>query len=149
MCHACSMQLDQVLVDAAIAQAERRWPAGESGGAAAVYLDDGRILTSVGLDNLNGGVSLCHETGAICQAYTLDKKITASVCVYRDRERVLILPPCGICQERLALWGPDVQVTVPNVTGWIARTLREVNPFYWGSQFTGDGTGPAPEAHFS
>ncbi len=154
MCHDSYMQLDQSLVNAAIAQMDRRWPAGEEGGAAAVYLDDGRILTSVGLDNLNGGVSLCHETGAICQAYTLDKKITASVCVYRDpeRERVLVLPPCGICQERLALWGPDVQVGVPDdssVTGWSARTLRDVNPFYWGSQFTEDGAWPAPEAHFS
>ncbi|MEU8278793.1 cytidine deaminase [Microbispora bryophytorum] len=148
------MQLDQNLVDAAIGQMDRRWPPGEQGGAAALYLNDGQILTSVGLDNLNGGVSLCHETGAICQAYTLDKKITASVCVYRDpeRERVLVLPPCGICQERLALWGPDVQVGVPDdssATGWRARTLREVNPFYWGSQFTEDGAWPAPEVHFS
>ncbi|MEV4324120.1 hypothetical protein AB0J37_17965 [Microbispora rosea] len=87
------MQLDQTLVDAAIAQMDRRWPADEPGGAAAVYLEDGKILTSVGLDNLNGGVSLCHETGAICQAYTLNKKVTASVCVYRasDRDRVLVL----------------------------------------------------------
>ncbi|TQS20343.1 cytidine deaminase, partial [Microbispora hainanensis] len=101
-----------------------------------------------------GGVSLCHETGAICQAYTLDKKVTASVCVYRDsgRDRVLVLPPCGICQERLALWGPDVQVGVPDdssVKGWGVRTLREVNPFYWGSQFTEDGAWPAPDVHFS
>ncbi|NRQ39403.1 cytidine deaminase [Nonomuraea sp. NN258] len=148
------MHLDQKLVDAAVAQLERRWPVGEPGGAAAVYLADGRILTSVGLDNLNGGVSLCHETGAICQAYTLDERVTASVCVYREpaEGRSLVLPPCGICQERLALWGPDVQVGVPDPAsagGWSARTLREVNPYYWGSQFTGDGSWPGFAAHTS
>ncbi|AWS42552.1 cytidine deaminase [Streptosporangium sp. 'caverna'] len=148
------MYLDQRLVDAAIDQMDRRWPADEQGGAAAVYLDDGEILTSVGFDNLNGGVSLCQETGAICQAYTLNRKVTASVCVCRipGREQILVLPPCGICQERLALWGPDVEVGVPDRTspaGWCARTLREVNPFYWGSQFTDDGAWPPPQLHYS
>ncbi|MEW2349593.1 hypothetical protein AB0904_18190 [Streptomyces sp. NPDC006684] len=34
--------------------------------------------------------------------------MVASVCVCRDLEhgRVLILLPCGICQEWLALWAP-------------------------------------------
>ncbi|MCC5580024.1 cytidine deaminase [Microtetraspora sp. AC03309] len=148
------MNLDQRLVDAAIAQMDRRWPAREYGGAAAVYLDDGEILTSVALDNLNAGVTLCHETGAICQAYTLDRRITASVCVCRipGRDGVVVLAPCGICQERLALWGPDVQVGVSDhttPTGWRARTLREVNPFYWGSEFADDGGWPTPEVHCS
>ncbi|MFF4412931.1 cytidine deaminase [Streptosporangium sp. NPDC001559] len=148
------MRLDQALVDAAIAQMERRWPADEPGGAAAVYLEDGQIITSVGLDNFNDGVSLCHETGAFCQAYTLNKRITASVCVFREsaRDRVLFLPPCGVCQERLALWGPDVQVGVPDGSspaGWGVRTLREVNPYYWAPQFTEDGTWPTFEAHSS
>jgi len=62
----------------------RRWPADEHGGAPAVYLHDGEILTSVCLDNLNAGVVLCHEVGAMCQAYTLDRTVVASVCVGRD-----------------------------------------------------------------
>lgn len=145
------MQLDQKLVDAATGQLDRRWPPGEQGGAAAVYLDDGQIITSVGLDNMNGAVSLCHETGAICQAYTLERRITASVCVFRDESgRVLVLPPCGICQERLALWGPEVQVAVPGgPAGWTARPLREMNPHYWGTQFTPDGSWPSFELHSS
>lgn len=145
------MKLDQRLVDAATAQLDRRWPAGEPGGAAALYLDSGQILTSVGLDNLNGGVSLCHETGAICEAYRVEARVTASVCVFRDVERglYLVLPPCGICQERLALWGPDVQVGVRDDSpqGWAARTLREVNPYYWGAQFTPDGNWPDYRTH--
>ncbi len=138
------MNLDQRLVDAAIDQMNRRWSADEYGGAAAVYLEDGQILTSVCLDNINAGVTLCHETGAICQAYTLDKRVTASVCVSRKpgSAEIFVLAPCGICQERLALWGPEVQVGVGDQSapaGWTSRTLLEVNPFYWAAHFATDG----------
>ncbi|MFH9957582.1 cytidine deaminase [Streptomyces roseolus] len=145
------MTLDQELVDAAIAQLNRRWPPEEPGGAAAVRLDDGRILTSVGFDNIHASVTLCQETGAYCQAYTLDRAVTASVCVFRDPEdgRHVILPPCGVCQERLALWGPDVEVGVPDPedpTRWIARRLEEVNPYYWAPHFAG-GVWPSTKQH--
>jgi cytidine deaminase len=148
------MNADQRLVDAAIDQMNRRWPAAEDGGAAAVYLADGQILTSVCLDNLNGGVSLCHETGAICQAYTLDKRLTASVCVTRSAgsDEITVLAPFGICQERLALWGPEVSVGVGDPgspSGWSARTLLEVNPFYWGAHFADGGRWPSYAQHTS
>lgn len=77
-------------------------------GAAAVRFADGGVFTGVGLDKLHGAVALCQETGAFVQAYTRDRDVVASVCVCRDLEhgRVLILPPCGISQEWLALWAP-------------------------------------------
>ncbi|MFF0474650.1 cytidine deaminase [Streptomyces sp. NPDC004284] len=145
------MKLDQALVDAAVAQLQRRWTPDEPGGAAAVYLDDGRVLTSVALDNMNAGVTLCQETGAYCQAYTLDRRVTASVCVFRTPEdgRFVVLPPCGICQERLALWGPDVEVGVPDPedpTRWHTRTLAELNPYYWARQFA-EGAWPSYAQH--
>jgi cytidine deaminase len=145
------MRLDQALVDAAVDLMERRWPKGEPGGAAAVRLADGGVLTSVGLDNMHGSVALCQETGAFIQAYTQERTVTASVCVNRDleRDRILILPPCGVCQERLALWGPSVEVAVPlehDPTGWEGRTLAEVNPYYWARQFT-DGQWPSQAEH--
>jgi len=146
------VRLDQELFDAAVAQLERRWPADEPGGAAAMYLDNGQIVTSVGLDNLNGGVTLCGETGAICQAYTLDRRVTASVYVYRETGgEPKVLAPCGICQERLAIWGPDVQVAVPDPdapAGWSARTLAEVHPYYWAKAFA-DGQWPPTSLHIA
>lgn len=144
------VNLDQKLLDAAIAQLERRWPVGEPGGAAAMYLDDGQIVTSVGFDNVNGGVTLCGETGAICQAYTLNRRVVASAYVFREAGgEPYVLAPCGICQERLALWGPDVQVAVPDSdspTGWSARTLAEVHPYYWAKAFA-DGEWPPMSLH--
>ncbi|EHK80153.1 cytidine deaminase [Saccharomonospora azurea] len=144
------MELDQRLVDAAVEQMERR---GRTE-AAAVYLHDGRILTSVALDNLNAAATLCAETGAICQAHTLGASITASVFVSRwdgGRDHS-VLAPCGICQERLALWGPDVQVGVADPvaeSGWSVRTLRELNPYYWGVHFADGGDWPSAAVHGS
>jgi len=70
------MHLDQRLVDAAIAQALSRFPEC-SGGAAALYLSDGRILTSVCFDTPNESANLCHETGAICEANRLGLAVVA------------------------------------------------------------------------
>ncbi|MFI0470817.1 hypothetical protein ACH347_42730 [Saccharopolyspora sp. 5N102] len=94
------------------------------------------------------------ETGALCQAYTLDKRVTASVCVSKlpGAEGHPVLAPCGVCQERLALWGPDVEVAVADAdspSGWSARTLRELNPFYWGTLFSADGGWPSAAEHLA
>jgi cytidine deaminase len=129
------MKLDQALVDAAIELLKRRFP--EQGGvAAALYTDDGQIHTSVNFDPEWGGGGLCAETGAICEAFTQNKRVTASACVSRlDGDGAIVtLTPCGICQERLFHWGQAVEVAVPHpgdTTAWIAKTLNEVQPYYW------------------
>lgn len=137
------MSLDQHLVDAAIAQAVTRFPTGYAG-AAALYLEDGRVLTSVCLETPNEAANLCHETGAICEAYRLGLRVTASVCVSREGpgEAFVILTPCGVCQERLATWGLDLEVAVPSAADpsrWEARRLGEVQPYYWRRPFLGEG----------
>ena len=131
------MNLDQALVDAAIEQAVKRFPSGYAG-AAALYTEDGDLITSVCFDSPNEVANLCHETGAICEANRRDAQVTASVCVSRSEpgEPFVILTPCGLCQERLAKWGLEVQVAVPLATDsskWQAKQLREVQPFYWGN----------------
>ncbi|GAA1247618.1 cytidine deaminase [Oryzihumus leptocrescens] len=148
------MDVDQRLLDAAVDQMERRWPAGEQAGAAAVYLSDGSILTSVCLDNINPGVVLCHEVGALCQAYTQNAIVVASGCAGRDEgsAQLHVYAPCGVCQERLALWVPDVQVGVSDpasASGWSSRSLRDVNPHYWAARFGSDGGWPSLTQHTS
>ena len=129
------MPIDQSLVDAAIAQALQRYPDGYTG-AAAVRTASGKVITSVAFDAPHGGVSLCHKTGAFCEANRLDEKVVASVCVSRSEpgRPFLILAPCGICQERLAVWGADVEVAVA-VAGkpdqWESKRLSDINPHYW------------------
>ena len=134
------MKLDQALIDAAIALLEQRFP-GKDGIAAAAYTADGEILTSVSFQPEWGGGGLCAETGAICEANKRDVAITAIACVSRlsGDSPIMILTPCGICQERLFHWGADIEVAVPSPshpTHWIAKTLREVQPFYWVNAFS-------------
>ena len=129
------MGVDQALIDAAIQQALARFPVGYAG-AAAVRLDTGQILTSVCFDPPNTTAALCHEVGALCEANRLGARVIAAACVSRsgpDRP-FLILAPCGICQERLALWGRDVEVAVavPARPGlWESKRLSELQPHYW------------------
>jgi cytidine deaminase len=135
------MSIDQKLVSAAIQFVEQRFPPDkEWAGAAAMYLADGRILISTAPDAFNPSVEICHETGAICEAFKLDERVVATVCVSRDRTgKFRILSPCGVCQERLMIWGPDVEAAVPDdndPTKWLVKTLGELQPFYWRKQFT-------------
>lgn len=129
------MPLDQSLVDHAIQQALVRFPTGYAG-AAAIRTDSGQVLTSVCFEAPNSGASLCHETGAYCEANRIGAKVVASVCVSRSEpgKPFLILAPCGICQERLATWGPEVEVAVavPGQPGvWQSKRLDELQPHYW------------------
>ena len=131
------MPLNQSLVDAAISQALARFPAGYAG-AAAVETETGKVITSVAFDAPNAVAGLCHEAGAYCEANRIEEKVIASVCVSRSEpgRPFLILAPCGICQERLALWGEHVEVavSVPGIPGqWQSKRLREVSPHYWGN----------------
>ena len=131
--------LDQRLVDAAIALLNARFP-GTDGVAAAIYCDDGSILTGVSFEPEYGSVGLCAEVGPICEANTLGKRIVASVCVARDTPTspIVILSPCGVCQERLMYWGQDIEVAVPepnDPTRWLPVRLADVQPYYWAKVF--------------
>lgn len=135
------MAVDQALVDAAIDLASSRFAGEPWSGAAALRLDNGTILTSTGPDAPNVAASLCHETGAICEAFKLGRQVTATVCVTAADATgdYWILAPCGICQERLFAYGPDVEVAVPepeDPTRWHTVALRDVQPHWYGRIFT-------------
>ena len=146
------MQVDQALFDAAVDQLYARWPGTHTGVAAAVYLSDGSILTGVSFDNINAAMTLCAETGPICQANTMGKAITASICIAQEEggQGPHVLAPCGACQERLALWGPDVGVGVAcadSDTGWESKTLIEVHPHYWAAVYAEESGWPTQTEH--
>ncbi|WP_052256529.1 cytidine deaminase [Salinicoccus sp. YB14-2] len=127
------MNIEQKLYQAAIDLVEKRYPYGW-GGAAAMYTDDGQILTSVAPDVINASTELCIETGAILEAHKLNTRITHTICIARENEKVefKILTPCGVCQERLFYWGGNVKAAVTDARGKLDyKTLREIQPYHW------------------
>ncbi|MDQ0205702.1 cytidine deaminase [Alkalicoccobacillus murimartini] len=131
------MNLERKLFEAVMELIEKRYPSGW-GGAAAVALEDGSILTSIAPEVINASTELCMETGAILEAHKLNRKVTHSLCVVRDTEQAKpkVLTPCGVCQERLFYWGPDVKVAVSLPVEPIEyKTLSEVQPFHWSKAY--------------
>ncbi len=127
------MSIEQVLYQAAVDLIEKRYPIGW-GGAAAMFTEEGEILTSVSPDVINASTELCIETGAILQAHKLNTKVTHTICVVRDDENAefKILTPCGICQERLFFWGGNIKAAVTNPNGKLEfKTLKEIQPHHW------------------
>lgn len=80
------------------------------------------------------------ETGAILAAHKLNTKVTHTVCVVRADENaeLTVLPPCGICQERLFYWGENVKAAVTNPDGKLNyKTLKEIQPHHWYKAYEG------------
>ncbi|WP_336637062.1 cytidine deaminase [Lysinibacillus fusiformis] len=127
------MDIEKKLYEAAVQLVEKRYPSGW-GGAAALYSEDGHILTSVAPEVINAATELCMETGAILEAHKLNTKVTHSICVARENEKsnFVVLTPCGVCQERLFYWGENVKAAVTNSDGsLIFKTLKEIQPYHW------------------
>lgn len=127
------MNLEKDLYRSVVELIEERYPTGW-GGAAAVALEDGTILTSIAPEVIVASTELCMETGAILEAHKLSEKVTHSLCIVRDDEdsEFKVLSPCGVCQERLFYWGPNVRVAV-SLPGKdvVFKTLSEVQPYHW------------------
>jgi cytidine deaminase len=141
--------MDAAALDATVAACSRliveRFGELADHGAAAMLLDDGTILTGTAPDAVNPSVELCHEVEPYCAAHRLGRRVVASVCLHRDaRGRVLVLSPCGVCRERLAVHGPDVLVAVAeptDATVVVWKRLKQVLPDYWLTAFP-DEVGP-------
>lgn len=125
--------MEEKLFNAAMQLMNARYPSGW-GGVAALATESGKILTSVAPETKNDALALCMEVGACLEAHKLNEKITHSLCVCREPESatIIVLTPCGICQERLSHWGGNVLVAVSNPENKLLfKTLRELMPYHW------------------
>ena len=116
-----------------------RFAPGADEGAAGVVLDDRSILTGTAPAAINPSVQVCHETEPYCAAYRLDRRIVASACVHhRTDGAFVVLSPCGVCRERLAVYGPEVLIATADPAD--AQTVRWIRlgdalPHYWMTAF--------------
>lgn len=113
---------------------ENHYPTGW-GGAAGVILEDGEILTSISPEFENASSNVCMELGSYLQAAALDKKITHTLCLAREseHEKLVVLTPCGICQERLSFWGNTVECGVELLQNHAVHyvPLSDLQPYHW------------------
>lgn len=129
----------EAVIRACRALIESRFERDDHRGAAAMLLADGTILTGTSPEAINPSVEVCHEIEPYCAAYRLDQPIVASICLHRHPDgRFLVLSPCGVCRERLAVHGPQVRVAVakpgdPTQVVW--KPLKDVLPDYWMTAF--------------
>jgi cytidine deaminase len=126
-------------IDACRSLIATRFPDEADEGAAAMLLEDGTILTGTAPEAVNPSVEVCHEIEPYCAAFRLGQRIVASVCLHRGADgRTVVLSPCGVCRERLAVHGPGVLVAVadkqdPTEAVW--KALKDVLPDYWMTAF--------------
>lgn len=128
------MDIGKEMYNKAVEFLEYRYGRDKAGGVAVLRIETGEYLISVWDDEVNESSYLCAETGAICEAHKLNKKVTHSLCICRqnDNEKLEILSPCGICQERLYYWGQDVKCAISTKDNSVVfKTLEEMQPYYW------------------
>jgi cytidine deaminase len=146
MCDRYSCGVQRTQRDAAIEACRelitQRFPDDAQEGAAAMLLGDGTVATGTAPEVLNPAVESCHELEPFCAAYRLGQPVLASVCLHRAApDRFVVLSPCGVCREHLAIHGPEVQVAVadrndPTKVVW--KSLRQLSPDFWRSALTED-----------
>lgn len=131
------MNTERQMYQSAVDLVEQRYPEGW-GGAAAVRLATGEIVTSIAPDTDLDVLSVCMELGGFLEAHKQNQPVTHSLCIYRQDEKspFKVLSPCGVCQERLRFWGPDVLVAVTNPTNELLfKPLKELQKFHWSDAY--------------
>jgi cytidine deaminase len=132
------MKIENKLLETVKNELVRRYPSGW-GGVAGVVLENNEILIGISPDFPNAGSSVCMELGCMIEAAKLDLKITHTLCLVRDDEHspFKILSPCGICQERLLLWGDSVlcALTTTDISSVRFEQLANLQPNHWSKAY--------------
>lgn len=118
----------------AVAREQAGFDADGEGVGAAAFTDEGGILTGVWIDAMVDSACLCAETGPISEAHRRGRKLTASICVRWTRSTgATVLAACGVCQERLAIFGSDLLIGVADSApcGFRFASLGALRPFPW------------------
>lgn len=101
---------------------------------AAVWCADGTIITGCNVENASFGLTICAERSAIARVVAEGKKLVA-VAIVVDSTRPT--PPCGMCRQVIAEFGPPtLKVRSRNTSGAEERyTLAQLLPHAFTVEF--------------
>lgn len=71
--------------------------------ACAIETKDGDIFTGVNVENASYGLTICAETGAICDMINANQRHISSVLILTQN----LCTPCGACLQRIREFGDD------------------------------------------
>ena len=71
--------------------------------ACAIETKDGDIFTGVNVENTSYGLSICAETGAICDMINANQRHIHYVLILTNT----LCTPCGACLQRIREFGDD------------------------------------------
>ncbi len=120
--------LRQQLLDAARGAREAAYaPYSNFKVGAAVLTATGEIFTGCNVENASFGATLCAERVAIFTAVAAGHRGFTVLAVIADTPEPV--PPCGLCRQVLAEFGPDCLIIMANLAGQRRlATLKELLP---------------------
>lgn len=99
--------------------------------AAALWNEDGRIITGVNVENASYGLTVCAERNALATAVVQDARAIRGAVVLCSGPTAIT--PCGACRQVIAELAPDAQLRCYGEDGSELRfTAAELLP----SRFT-------------
>ncbi len=101
---------------------------------AALFCDDGSIIAGCNVENASYGLTLCAERNAVGHMVCEGKKLVAVAIVV---DSVKPTPPCGMCRQVMAEFGPaSMEVRSRNLAGAEERyTLGTLLPHAFTAEF--------------
>lgn len=86
---------------------------------AAIEDETGRIFTGCNIENATFGLTLCAERVAVFKAMSEGARNFRRVAVTADTP--VLTPPCGACRQILWEFCGDIEITLANLTGAVAK----------------------------
>jgi len=123
------------MLDAArAAQANAHAPYSGFHVGAAVLGASGAVYAGCNVENASYPVSQCAERGAIAAAVAAgERSLSAAVILGAAPEPC---PPCGMCRQALAEFGPSMQVFLVGANGDVSEhVLSDLLPHAFGPEF--------------
>jgi len=101
---------------------------------AAVLAGSGDVFSGCNVENASYPVSLCAERGALSAAVAAGEETIAAVLITTEIGKPC--PPCGMCRQALAEFGPEMEVVMVSSSDEVAQhALSDLLPEMFGPGF--------------